>query len=135
MRPTTTKLGPDNLGPPGRAAAAATLVDLPEVVGRAVDWAAEVLRGRNVRCVVDGPRPMHVTADPLAVGRTVLDLLLDAAAAVDPAEGGTVTVRYGRPPAAETDGQQFYLVVRDAAGAAQDPFRRRCQDVQNQRAT
>jgi signal transduction histidine kinase len=96
----------------------ACLTDLPEVLEQAVELAGPALRDRGVRCVLDGPRPMHVTADPLLIGQAALNLLLNAAEAMDGHEGGgggggTVTVRYGPPPA-DSDAKQFHLVVRDA---------------------
>ena len=92
------------------------LTDLPEVLEQAVELAGPALRDRGVRCVLDGPRPMHVTADPLMIGQAALNLLLNGAEAMDGHEGGaggtTITVRYGPPPA-ESDAKQFHLVVRD----------------------
>lgn len=86
------------------------LMDLPEVLEQAVELAGPGLRDRCVRCVLDGPRPMHVTADPLMVGQAALNLLLNGAEAMD--EGGAIAVRYGPPPAG-SDAKQFHLVVRD----------------------
>ena len=61
-------------------------------------------------CVADGPRPMHVTADPLLVGQAALNLLLNAAEAMP--DGGQVTVRYFAPPEG-SEAKQFHLLVRD----------------------
>src|SRR5688572_26523387 len=88
-----------------------SLMDLHEVVAQSIDLASASLRDRNVRCVLDGPRPMHVTADALLVGQAVLNLLLNAAEAME--QGGTVTVRFARPPQ-DSDAKQFHLVVRDS---------------------
>jgi signal transduction histidine kinase len=87
------------------------LMDLHEVVAQAIDLASGSLHDRGVRCVLDGPRPMHVTADALLVGQAVLNLLLNAAEAMQ--QGGTVTVRFARPPG-DSDAKQFHLVVRDS---------------------
>src|SRR5687767_480133 len=89
-----------------------SLTDLPEVLEEAVELAGPALRDRGVRCVLDGPRPMHVTADPLLIGQAALNLLLNGAEAMDAQGGGTITVRYGPPPA-DSDAKQFHLVVRD----------------------
>src|SRR5215213_3613784 len=40
----------------------ASLMDLPEVIEQAIELATPALHERGVRCIVDGPRPMHVTA-------------------------------------------------------------------------
>jgi signal transduction histidine kinase len=89
-----------------------TLTDLPELLDRAVDRAAEAMRECGVRCVVDGSRPLHVKADAHMLGQAVLNLLLHAADATGACGGGTVTVRFGRPPEGSA-ARQFHLVVRD----------------------
>ncbi|CAA9405427.1 MAG: hypothetical protein AVDCRST_MAG64-1960 [uncultured Phycisphaerae bacterium] len=86
------------------------LMDLPDVLEQAVELAGQAFRDRGVRCVLDGPRPMHVTADPLMIGQAALNLLLNGAEAMD--AGGTISVRYGPPPA-DGDAKQFQLIVRD----------------------
>src|SRR3954464_11907904 len=60
-----------------------SLMDLPEVIEQAIELASPALHDRGMRCIVDGPRPMHVTADPLLIGQAVLNLLLNAAEAMD----------------------------------------------------
>src|SRR5688572_13148965 len=69
------------------------LTDLPEVLDQAAELANPALRDRDVRLVLDGPRPMHVTADALLLGQAVLNLLLNAAEAMDGLGGGTISVR------------------------------------------
>jgi signal transduction histidine kinase len=86
------------------------LMDLPEVIEQAADDAAAALRNRGVRCVIDGPRPMHVTADALLIGQVALNLLLNAAEAME--DGGTIAVHFMLPPP-ESDAKQFHLIVRD----------------------
>src|SRR5215213_2908301 len=73
-------------------AANVSLMDLPEVLEQSVELADPALQKRGVRCVLDGPRPMHVTADPLLVGQAGLNLLLNAAEAME--HGGTITIRF-----------------------------------------
>jgi signal transduction histidine kinase len=90
-----------------------SLMDLPETIEQAIELASPALHDRNVRCVVDGPRPMHVTADPLLLGQAVLNLLLNAAEAMDGGCGGTISVRFSPPPA-DSNARQFHLVVRDS---------------------
>ena len=87
-----------------------SLMDLPEVIEQSIDLASPALNDRGVRCVLDGPRPMHVTADALLIGQAVLNLLLNATEAMG--GHGLVTVRYAPPPA-DSDAKQFHLVVRD----------------------
>jgi signal transduction histidine kinase len=93
--------------------ATTSLMDLPDVLEQAVELAGQALRDRGVQCVLDGPKPMHVTADPLLIGQAVLNLVLNAAEAMDDHAGGTITVRYERPHEG-SEIRQFRLVVRDA---------------------
>jgi signal transduction histidine kinase len=94
--------------------ASMTLMNLPDVIEQSIELAGPALQDRNVRCVVDGPRPMHVTADPILVGQVVLNLLLNAAEAMaDHGHGGMVTIRYSPPPA-DSDAKRFHMVVRDS---------------------
>jgi signal transduction histidine kinase len=90
-----------------------SLMDLPEVLDQAAELASPALRERDVRFVLDGPRPMHVTADPLLLGQAALNLLLNAAEAMDGGCGGTISVRFSAPPA-DSEAKQFHLVVRDS---------------------
>ena len=84
--------------------------DLALVIDQAVDFASPTLQMRNVICEVQGPRPMPVKIDPMLLGQAVLNLILNAAEAIDEA-GGTITVRFGPP--ADGDVRQFFLVVSD----------------------
>ena len=85
--------------------------DLAEIVDTAVEMATAKFEERGVRCTVEGPRPLNVTIDPLLIGQSLLNLLLNAAEAMEGA--GDVTVRFA-PPAADSDVRQFHLVVTDA---------------------
>jgi signal transduction histidine kinase len=84
-------------------------MDLAEVVTQAVEYAAQSFADRGTTCVVDGPESLPVAGDALLLGQAVLNLLLNAAEAME--RGGTVTVRYRAP----IDGQarQFHLGVCD----------------------
>ena len=93
--------------------------DLAEVVGQAVEYAGRTLAERDVQCVVDGPASLPATVDALLLGQAVLNLVLNAAEAID--GGGVVTVSYSpatppppratkRPAAAPV---QFTLAVQD----------------------
>lgn len=88
-------------------------VDLAEVVDGAVELASSRFAERGVTCGVEGPRPLRVLADPLLMGQALLNLLLNAAEAIDPADGGAVRVRFDRP-AQESAVKQFTLEVTDS---------------------
>ena len=97
-------------------------MDLSAAVDQAVEYAAQSLSDRRVRCSIEGPRPMPVEADPLLVGQAVLNLLLNAAEAIGDKDcgadhsaeaGGAIAVRYC-PPAQGSDARQFHLSVHDS---------------------
>jgi signal transduction histidine kinase len=88
----------------------AVAMDLADVIDQSIELASHQLQARNVTCEAIGPRPMPVTADPLLIGQSLLNLILNAAEAID--GGGTITIQYGAPPA-ESDARQFQLVVQD----------------------
>ncbi len=85
-------------------------MDLADVVDQSLELAAGQIQAKCLRCQVEGPRPMPVQADPLLIGQSLLNLVLNAAEALD--EGGTLSVRFGAAERGE-DSQQFYLVVQD----------------------
>ena len=92
--------------------------DLAEVVGQAVEYAGRTLAERDVQCVVDGPASLPATVDALLLGQAVLNLVLNAAEAID--GGGIVTVSYrpaAPPPRAAkrpvAGPVQFTLAVQD----------------------
>lgn len=84
--------------------------DLADVVEQAADYAAGAMADRGVRCDVAGPRPLPVVADALLLGQAVLNLLLNAAEAMD--GPGVIRVAFGSPPP-ESDAKQFHLSVHD----------------------
>ena len=83
--------------------------DLAEVVDQAVEFAAQAMTERGVRCTVEGPRPLPVAIDPLLMGQAVLNLLLNGAEAMQ--GPGTIRVTFGPPLG--SDAKQFHLVVHD----------------------
>ena len=90
--------------------------DLAEVVAQAVEDATASFADRGVRCVVVGPATLAAEFDPLLVGQTVLNLLLNAAEAIhehgsNGGDAGVVTVTFGPPTAG---GRQFALSVQDS---------------------
>jgi signal transduction histidine kinase len=85
-------------------------MNLDEVIEEAVGLASATLVVGRIECKVDGPRPMPVMADPLLVGQAILNLLLNAAEAIE--GGGKIAVNYA---AVSGDGaRQFQLSVRDS---------------------
>lgn len=84
--------------------------DLAEVIEQSIELASQQLQARGVTCEANGPRPMVVQMDPLLIGQAVLNLLLNAAEAID--GGGAITLTYG-PPSGEGDMKQFCLTVCD----------------------
>jgi signal transduction histidine kinase len=91
-------------------AARSVEMDLAEVIEQSIELASQQLQARSVVCEMSGPRPMLVTADPLLIGQAILNLILNAADAIE--GGGAIAIRYDRP--APSDGKQFHLIVRDS---------------------
>ena len=85
-------------------------MDLSATVEQAVELASSSMRERDVECEVIGPSTMEVTADPLLIGQAVLNLILNAAEAME--AGGRIIVRFDAPPAA-SEAKQFHLSVCD----------------------
>lgn len=86
--------------------------DLAEIVDQAVELASAKLAERGVTCTVHGPRPCEVTVDELLMGQALLNLLLNAAEAVESGTAGRVTIRFSRPRQ-DSEVKQFHLVVTD----------------------
>ncbi|HET6247594.1 MAG TPA: ATP-binding protein [Tepidisphaeraceae bacterium] len=86
-------------------------VDLAEVVAQAVEYAAHAMAERGVSCAVDGPAALPVKVDPMLFGQAVLNLLLNAAEAIEK-PGGRVRISYGAPPVG-SEAKQFHLTVVD----------------------
>lgn len=84
--------------------------DLAAVVEQSVELASKVMHDRAVRCEISGPETQPVTIDPLLIGQAILNLLLNAAEAIE--QGGTVFVQFG-PPDSQSRGRQFQLIVSD----------------------
>ena len=82
--------------------------DLAGVIQQAVELASRGMQERNVHCEVSGADRFSVTVDPLLMGQAILNLLLNAAEAIE--NGGTIFVEFGR---SASRGKQFELVVRD----------------------
>jgi len=86
-------------------------MDLREAVDQSVDFAGASLQARHVNCNVIGPATLPCLGDSMLIGQAILNLVLNAAEAVD--GGGSVTVEF-RKPLAESDAKQFHLIVQDS---------------------
>jgi signal transduction histidine kinase len=84
-----------------------TEMDLREAIEQAVDFAAPAMSHRGVTCNIDGPSQLPVQADNTLIGQALLNLILNAAEAMD--NGGAIEVSFGPNP-----GGQFQLVVHDS---------------------
>ncbi len=85
-------------------------MDLADCVRQAIDLAGPTLAASSVCCRIDGPTSLLVQADGLLVGQALLNLVLNAAEAIE--TRGIVRISYFAPPEA-SDARQFHLVVRD----------------------
>ncbi len=83
--------------------------DLSQIVDEAMELAAGSLGG-GVAVKVDGPRPMPVEVDRQLLGQALLNLVRNAAEAMN--GEGELTVRYG-PPREGYEARQFFLLVED----------------------
>jgi signal transduction histidine kinase len=88
-------------------------VDLADLVAQAVELASARKTRAAVEFVTRGEPGRHVLVDPLLMGQAILNLLLNAAEAIEPAARGKVTVRFRRPPE-DSDAKQFHLSVTDS---------------------
>jgi len=87
------------------------LMDLTETIEQAVELASPQLMNRKVECTCTGPKQLMVKADSTLVGQAVLNLVLNAAEAMD--GPGKITVQFDKPPV-ESDAKAFHLVIRDS---------------------
>jgi signal transduction histidine kinase len=95
-------------------------VDLAGLVAQAVELASARTAKAMVEFVLQGEPGAQVLVDPLLMGQAILNLLLNAAEAIEPAAEGKVTVRFRRPPE-DSDAKQFHLAVTDTGqGIAPD---------------
>ena len=95
-------------------------VDLAGLVEQAVELASARATKASVEFVLKGEPDVKVAADPLLMGQAILNLLLNAAEAIEPGAPGRVTVRFRRPPEG-SDARQFHLSVTDTGrGIAPD---------------
>jgi signal transduction histidine kinase len=84
--------------------------DIAETIDQAIDLAVPSIRARGVDCQASGPRPLKARIDPLLLGQAVLNLLLNAAEAID--GSGAIFVNWSAMAPSEAPGR-FRLTIRD----------------------
>jgi signal transduction histidine kinase len=85
-------------------------MDLSGVVQQAVELTSQQAMNANVTVDVSGPESLVIDADPLLLGQTVMNLVLNAIEAI---EGpGRVSITY-RATTAKEDARQCYLTIVD----------------------
>jgi two-component system sensor histidine kinase FlrB len=72
--------------------------DLAALIDEAMEMARPHLESRQLRWDVNGPRPLWVRVDPDLMVQAILNLLLNAAEAMEQSRGGQVTVIFDRAP-------------------------------------
>jgi signal transduction histidine kinase len=85
-------------------------MDLAETIEQVVELAGITASAKQIEVAVEGPRPLPINGDPILLGQTIMNLVLNAIEAMH--GPGQVTLRYAPPPA-ESDAKQFHLIVRD----------------------
>jgi len=85
-------------------------MDLAETVIQAVELTGQQAANKQIDVNVTGPRAMSVLADPILIGQSLLNLLLNAIEAMQ--RPGVIDVHYSPPPEG-SDARQFHLIVRD----------------------
>jgi signal transduction histidine kinase len=91
--------------------------DLAGIVNRAIEMASAKFDALEIAWEVEGPAEMIVSVDPLLMEQTLLNLMLNAAEAMEGQNGGKLRVFYSRGE--EVEARQVRIVVRDTgAGIA-----------------
>lgn len=85
--------------------------DLATIVARTIEMASPRLDAAEVIWEVEGPAEMPVRVDPLLMEQALLNLVLNAAEAME-SRGGKLRIAYG--DGRDVEARQFRLVVRDA---------------------
>ena len=85
-------------------------MELAETIAQTIELCEAQAQAKEIRIDVAGPAPMHVIGDPMLLGQTIMNLVLNAIEAMP--EPGTVSIKFGSPPG-ESDAKQFHLIVRD----------------------
>ncbi len=84
--------------------------DLAAIVDTAIELAAPKIVRHNVTVTVTGDRPLIVNVDEHLLGQAILNIVLNAAEAMEC--GGSLSVNYA-PPTPENGARQFRLSMRD----------------------
>jgi signal transduction histidine kinase len=85
-------------------------MELRAAIDEAVELAQQQLQTRGVVCEVSGPPTLMVDLDPLLMGQAMLNLVLNAAEAIE--GGGRIRISYAAPPAASA-ARQCHLIFHD----------------------
>jgi signal transduction histidine kinase len=85
--------------------------DLAVIIARAIEMASPKLDANHVVWEVEGPAEMSVTIDPLMMEQALLNLILNAAEAMEE-RGGALRIFYSAGE--EVEARQLRLTVRDA---------------------
>lgn len=84
--------------------------DLVDVIAQAIEYAQPTMTQHDVRCTTDGPPALSCRVDPLLIGQVMLNLVLNAAQAID--KGGEIRIVFGLPKPA-SNAKQFVVAVSD----------------------
>lgn len=85
-------------------------MDLSQVVEQAIELVQPQAMAKQIELAVTGPKSMQVMADPLFIGQTLINLLLNGIEAME--TSGRIDVDY-RSPQPDSDAKHFCLMVRD----------------------
>jgi signal transduction histidine kinase len=85
-------------------------MDLAEVIAQSIEFCEPQAQKKEIRLEVVGPAPMPVVGDPMLLGQTIMNLVLNAIEAMH--GPGAVSIKFSPPPS-ESDAKQFHLIVRD----------------------
>lgn len=86
--------------------------DVAELVDQAIELAAPKITERGVRVDVSGERPLVANVDEHLLGQALLNIVLNAAEAMEGVEGAALTVQYWAATP-ENGARQCRLMVRD----------------------
>lgn len=84
--------------------------DLREIIDQAAGLAGDVLQKRSAACTIQGPESLPITADARLLTQAVLNLIINAAEAVD--NNARITVKFS-PPSPAGESRQFTLIIQD----------------------
>lgn len=85
-------------------------MDLATVIEQAVDLVSPQAAAKQIEVFVVGPQAMTIVADPIFIGQSLINLLLNGIEAMD--QPGRIDVQYNLPPEG-SEARQFHLIVRD----------------------